>query len=75
MEVSYASDANGKSYLYILYADKNSPAGKKGLNRGDDEIVAINGDAISPMTANTNVQKVTNAIYNSTSVTLQVRRP
>src|SRR5689334_11940903 len=29
MEVSYASD-NTRSYLYIVYADKNSPAGKKG---------------------------------------------
>ncbi|SFN52549.1 Peptidase family S41 [Chitinophaga sp. YR627] len=73
MEVSYASDANGKTYLYILYADKNSPAGQKGLNRGD-EIVAINGDSNISYDGNTNVQKVTNAIYNSTSVTLQVKK-
>src|SRR4051812_28999947 len=40
MEVSYASDGT-KTYLYILYADKNSPAGLQGLTRGD-EITAIN---------------------------------
>jgi len=74
MEVSYASDGT-KSYLYIVYADKNSPAGQKGLNRGD-EIIAVNGDTnISYDGANgTNVSKVTNAIYYSTSVTLRVKK-
>jgi C-terminal processing protease CtpA/Prc len=74
MEVSYASD-NTRSYLYIVYADKNSPAGKKGLNRGD-EIIAVNGDTnISYDGANgPNVSKVTNAIYYSDAVTLRVKK-
>ncbi|SDG81048.1 S41 family peptidase [Chitinophaga filiformis] len=74
MEVSYASDGS-KSYLYIVYADKNSPAGQKGLTRGD-EITAVNGDSnISYDGANgANVSKVTNAIYYSTSVTLKVKK-
>lgn len=74
MEVSYASSGN-KSYLYIVYADKNSPAGQKGLNRGD-EIIAVNGDSnISYDGPNgTNVSKVTNAIYYSDAVTLRVKK-
>lgn len=74
LEVSYASDGS-KTYLYILYADKNSPAGVKGLTRGD-EITAINGDtAISyDGSSGTNTTKVVNAIYNSSSVTLQVKK-
>lgn len=74
MEVSYASDGTN-SFLYIVYADKNSPAGQKGLTRGD-EITAVNGDAnISYDGANgANVAKVTNAIYNSDAVTLRVKK-
>lgn len=72
MEVSYASDGT-KSYLYIVYADKNSPAGQKGLNRGD-EITAINGDTDISYDGGSNVDKVTNAIYYSTSVTLKVKK-
>jgi C-terminal processing protease CtpA/Prc len=74
MEVSYASDGT-KSYLYILYADKNSPAGLQGLTRGD-EITAINGDtAISyDGSSGTHTKKVIDAIYNSTTVTLKVTK-
>lgn len=74
IEVSYASDGT-KTYLYILYADKNSPAGLQGLTRGD-EITAINGDtALSYDGSNgAHTTKVVNAIYNSTSVTLKVTK-
>lgn len=74
MEVSYASDGS-KTYLYILYADKNSPAGVQGLTRGD-LITAINGDtAISyDGSSGTKTNKVVNAIYNSSSVTLKVTK-
>jgi carboxyl-terminal processing protease len=74
IEVSYASD-RAKTYLYILYADKNSPAGLQGLTRGD-EITAINGDtALSYDGAQgAHVNKVINAIYKSTSVTLNVKK-
>lgn len=74
MEVNYASDGT-RTYLYILYADKNSAAGKIGLTRGD-EITAINGDTAIAYDgqSGTNTQKVTNAIYNSTSVTLRIKK-
>lgn len=68
MQVSYARDANNKTYLYVLYADKNSPAGKEGVTRGW-EITAINGDNnISYDGSNgANVNKVINAVYNNPS--------
>ncbi|MBW8684450.1 S41 family peptidase [Chitinophaga rhizophila] len=72
MEVSYASDGN-QSFLYIVYADKNSPAGKQGLTRGD-EIIAVNGDTNISYDNGSNVQKVTNAIYYAPSVTLRVKK-
>ncbi|SFE77293.1 Peptidase family S41 [Chitinophaga sp. CF118] len=74
MEVSYASDGT-KTYLYILYADKNSPAGLQGLTRGD-EITAINGDTAISYDGSTGAHttKVINAIYKSTSVTLKVTK-
>lgn len=74
MEVSYASDGT-KTYLYILYADKNSPAGLQGLTRGD-EITAINGDTAISYDGSTGAHttKVVNAIYKSTSVTLKVTK-
>lgn len=75
MEVSFALDADSKSHLFILYADKNSAAGKQGLQRGD-EITAINGDTNIEYdgASGTNTKKVTNAIYNSNSVTLAVTK-
>jgi hypothetical protein len=72
MEVSYASEG-ANSYLYIVYADKNSPAGQKGLTRGD-EIIAVNGDTDISYDGGANVDKVTNAVYYSTSVTLRVKK-
>jgi C-terminal processing protease CtpA/Prc len=75
IEVSYAADADNNTYLQILYADKNSPAGLKGLTRGD-EITAINGDTALSYdgSSGAHVKKVIAAIYNSTSVTLAVRK-
>jgi C-terminal processing protease CtpA/Prc len=74
-EVSFARDANNKSYLFVLYADKNSPAGKAGLGRGD-LITAINGDTALSYDGSTgaHVKKVVDAIYNSTAVALTVRK-
>lgn len=76
MEVNYAADKNNNTYLFVLYADKNAPAGKAGLQRGW-EITAINGDTNISYDGTgygdgtgTNATKVTNAIYYSTSVTL-----
>src|ERR1044072_90421 len=70
MEVTFALDNNNQSHLLVLYADKNSPAGVKGIQRGW-EITAINGDKnLSYDGSNgANTTKVTNAVYNSTSST------
>lgn len=68
MQVTYASDANGNYYLFVLYADKNSPAGLVGVTRGW-QITAINGDSnISYDGSNgPNVTRVINAVYNDPS--------
>lgn len=68
MQVTYASDANGKYYLFVLYADKNSPAGKVGVTRGW-QITAINGNSnVSYDGSNgPNVTAVVNAVYNDPS--------
>jgi C-terminal processing protease CtpA/Prc len=76
MEVTYARDANNNAYLYVLYADKNSPAGQVGVTRGW-EITAINGDNnISYDGSNgPNVKKVINAVYNDASSTFTFLKP
>ena len=69
MQVSYASD--GTNYmLYVLYADKNSPSGLQGINRGW-QITAINGDTNIGYDGSNgpNVQKVTKAVYNADKTT------
>lgn len=75
MEVSYvyADASKSTTYLYVLYADKNSPAGLAGVQRGD-RITAINGDTNISYdgSSGSNTTKVNNALYNSTSVTLKV---
>ncbi|CAL1518133.1 S41 family peptidase [Chitinophaga sp. MM2321] len=65
-------DQSGKAHLFVLYADKNSPAGLKGVTRGW-EITSVNG--------NSNIQNTTaflkstyDAIFNSSSVTLGFKR-
>jgi carboxyl-terminal processing protease len=74
MEVSYAYNSQGGTDLLVLYADKNSPAGQKGITRGM-QIVSINGDSsIAYDGANgTNTNKVINAIYGTSSVTLGLK--
>lgn len=77
MEVSYvyADASKSTTYLYVLYADKNSPAGQAGLQRGD-RITAINGDTDIAYdgSSGTNTTKVTNALFNSSSVSLTVTK-
>lgn len=71
MQVSYAEDSLGNTDLYVLYTDKNSPAGQKGIQRGW-EITAVNGNTnVSYDGPNgANVTMVSNALFSSTSVTL-----
>jgi carboxyl-terminal processing protease len=73
MEVTFAMDGSYKTHLEILYADKNSPAGLKGLTRGD-EITAINGDTALSYYKSSNIDKIVDAIYNSSTVTLTVTK-
>lgn len=75
MEVSYASD--GTNYmLFVLFADKNSPAGLQGVTRGW-QITAINGDSNIGYDGQNgaNVQKVTKAVYQDAKTTFTFKAP
>lgn len=75
MQVSYASD--GTNYtLYVLFADKNSPAGLQGVTRGW-QITAVNGDTNIGYDGQngTNVQKVTKAVYSDDKATFTFKTP
>lgn len=74
LEVTYALDQNNKSHLIVMYADKNSPAGVQGVQRGW-EITAINGDDdIAYDNGGANTTKVTNAVYNASSSTFTFKK-
>ncbi|SHM93925.1 Peptidase family S41 [Chitinophaga jiangningensis] len=64
---------NQKVRFFVLYADKNSPAGKVGVTRGY-EIISINGNSKFDTTA-TFLNQAYNAILNSANVTLGFKRP
>ncbi|KAA2241386.1 hypothetical protein F0L74_15910 [Chitinophaga agrisoli] len=68
MEVTYALDNANRTHLVVLYADKNSPAGQAGVQRGW-EITAINGNTnISYDGANgPNTQRVNAALTASSA--------
>ncbi len=76
MQVTYASDANGNYYLFVLYADKNSPAGQVGVTRGW-QITAINGDANIAYDGSNgpNTTKVVNAVYYAPSASFTFLKP
>lgn len=76
MQVTYARDNAGNYYLYVLFADKNSPAGKAGATRGD-EITAINGSNNVSYDGNNgpNVTNVINAVYNDESASFTFKKP
>lgn len=64
MQVTYAGDgtASGTS-LFVLFSDKNSPAGQAGITRGW-QITAINGASVAYDGRNgTNVNNVINEVY------------
>jgi len=75
LEASYALDQNNKSHLFVLYADKNSPAGVKGIQRGW-EITAVNNDTAISYDGSTgaNVNRVSHAIYESAQTTITFRK-
>jgi len=75
MEVTYAADQSGNTYLMVLYTDKHSPAGQRGVQRGW-EITAINGDdnVAYDGEGGANTTKVTNAVYSSATTTFTFRK-
>ncbi len=76
MQVTYAGDGTPQNTtLFVLFTDKNSPAGKAGVKRGM-QITAINGDTnISYDGSNgPNVNKVINAVYYDPSASFTLKR-
>ena len=76
MQVTYAGDGTPQNTsLYVLFADKNSPAGKVGVTRGY-QITGINGaNNVSYDGSNgTNVNNVINAVYNDASASFTFKR-
>jgi carboxyl-terminal processing protease len=76
MQVTYVKDVAGKFYLFVLFADKNSPAGHVGVTRGW-QITAINGDANIAYDGSNgpNVTKVINAVYYSNQASFTFKKP
>jgi hypothetical protein len=77
MQVTYAGDGTPQNTaLYVLFTDKNSPAGQAGVARGD-EITGINGsNNVSYDGSNgTNVNNVINAVYYDPSASFTFKRP
>jgi hypothetical protein len=72
MEVTYTTDGG----LWVLYADRNSPAGQKGIQRGW-QITAVNGNSNIAYDGpgGQHVQAVTKAIYQSDHTALTFKRP
>ncbi|NIG56269.1 S41 family peptidase [Chitinophaga sp. Cy-1792] len=73
LEYAPVLDANNNLRIFILYADKNSPAGQAGVTRGW-EITSINGSSNFQNTTAWLTQAY-NSILNSASVTLGFKLP
>jgi C-terminal processing protease CtpA/Prc len=75
MEVGFARDQSNNIFLYVRYADKNSPAGKFGVTRGW-EITAVNGQAVTYDGSNgPNVNRIVNAVYYDPQATFTFKKP
>ena len=75
MQVTYAYDPNNNILLYVLFTDKNSPAGLAGVTRGW-QITAINGNSISYDGSNgPHVNNVINAVYYDPSASFTFKKP
>lgn len=70
MSVGFAYDENSNIHTYVLYADKNSPAGKAGLTRGF-ELTSVNG--ITDFSSTANREAVWDAVTASTTGTLALK--
>lgn len=71
LQASYTTDGN----LWVLYTDKNSPAGLKGIQRGW-QITAVNGNSSVAYDGpnGTNVTRVEQAIYSSSEIELTFKK-
>lgn len=71
LEVSYVAGSQNNNPLVVLYADKNSPAALKGIQRGW-QITSVNGNSNVAYDGpnGSNVTRIENAIYNSDAITL-----
>lgn len=76
LEVSFAQADDGSVKLMVLYADLNSPAGKKGIQRGW-QIISVNGNDNLNYDGpdGKNVNTIYNAIYNADKVDLSFKKP
>lgn len=72
-DYAVTADQNNNIHLFVLYADKNGPAGRVGVTRGW-EITSVNGNS-NINASNTFLQSVYNSIFNSNAVTLGFKRP
>lgn len=72
MEVTYTTDGR----LWVIYADRNSPAGRQGIRRSW-QITAVNGnsDIAYDGPNGPHVQAVSKAIYQSDQTTLTFKKP
>lgn len=64
MDVSYVRDQSGTISLIVISADKNSPSGQVGVNRGWI-INSINGGSVAYDNGGANYNRIVNAIYGS----------
>ncbi|RFS19605.1 hypothetical protein DVR12_23555 [Chitinophaga silvatica] len=67
------ADANGTVRIFVLYTDKNSPAGKAGVTRGW-EITGING-VTSFSSTSSSLSYIYRSIMESDNVSLEFKRP
>lgn len=75
MQVTYAYDKDNNIILVVLYSDKNSPAGLKGITRGW-QITSVNGQAVVYDGSNgANVNSVIKAVYYDPQATFIFKKP
>ena len=75
MQVTYAYDQNHNVLLYVLFTDKNSPAGQAGVKRGW-QITSVNGKDVTYDGSNgPNVNSVINAVYYDPSASFTFKKP
>lgn len=75
MQVAYAGDGTPQNTaLFVLFADKNSSAGKAGVSRGM-QITAVNGNTnVYTDGTTSNVTNVSNAVYNDPSASFTFKK-